>query len=210
MPWNLADAARRYEAGESLAHIAQALDTPESTVYRRLLAGGLPPRATAPWGARPRGTRNYARELARHDAIAPEKQRALYDLLVAQLPQHHYALVGWDAILTFLHRSLQLTRPNGGPLSRRQILRWHRTQGFPLVTGNMNRYARTPPLTTSHAVVAWVLTRKSTDECSLFRVRSLPEPIAGEGTRPASHAEDAFTPVSARRDRAAGKRFRFA
>jgi hypothetical protein len=52
----------------------------------------------------------------------------------------------------------------------------------------MNRHARTPPLTTSHAVVAWVLTRKSTDECSLFRVRSLPEPISGEGTRPSSHA----------------------
>src|SRR5262249_47506063 len=48
MPWNLADAARRYEAGESLAHIAQALDTPESTVYRRLLAGGLPPRGRPP------------------------------------------------------------------------------------------------------------------------------------------------------------------
>jgi len=179
MPWNLADAARRYEAGESVAHIAQALDTPESTVYRRLLAGGLPPREPAPWGARRQGTRNYARERARHDAIAPEKQRALYDLLVAQLPQHEHALVGWDAILTFLHRNLQLTRPNGRPLSRRQVLRWRRAQGFPLVTGNMNRYARTPPLTTSHAVVAWVLTRKSTDECSLFRVRSLPERIPG-------------------------------
>src|SRR5262245_33801598 len=52
----------------------------------------------------------------------------------------------------------------------------------------MNRYARTPPLTTSHAVVAWVLTRKSTDECSLFRVRSLPEPTPLEGSRPAPHA----------------------
>src|SRR5215475_6656205 len=118
MPWNLADAARRYEAGESLAQIAQALDTPQTTVYKRLLAGGLPPRETAPWGARPRGTRNYARERAHHDALAPEKQRTLYDLLVAQLPQHELALVGWHAILTFLHRSLQLTRPNGHPLSR--------------------------------------------------------------------------------------------
>jgi hypothetical protein len=132
--------------------------------------------------------RNLARERSRHTAIAPERQRALYDLLVTQLPQHHLALVGWDAILTFLHGSLQLTRPNGRPLSRRQVLRWHRTQGFPLVTGNMNRYARTPPLTTSHALVAWVLTRKSTDERSLFRVRSLPEPTPGKGTRPPPHA----------------------
>jgi len=132
--------------------------------------------------------RNAARERSRHAAIAPVRQRALYDLLVAQLPQHELALIGWDAILTFLHRRLQLTRPNGRALSRRQVLRWHRAQGFPLVTGNMNRYARTPPLTTSHAVVAWVLTHKSTDERSLFRVRSLPEPIPLEGTRPAFHA----------------------
>jgi hypothetical protein len=132
--------------------------------------------------------RNAARERSRHAAIAPARQRALYDLLVAQLPQHEHALVGWDAILAFLHRTLQLTRPNGRPLSRRQVLRWHRAQGFPLATGNMNRYARTPPLTTSHAVVAWVLTRKSTDERSLFRVRSLPDPTLREGTRPASHA----------------------
>ena len=132
--------------------------------------------------------RNAARERSRHAAIAPERQRALYDLLVAQLPQHERALVGWDGILTYLHRTLQLTRPNGRPLSRRQVLRWRRVQGFPLVTGNMNRYARTPPLTTSHAVVAWVLTRKSTDERSLFRVRSLPEPNSLEGIHPASHA----------------------
>ena len=132
--------------------------------------------------------RNIARERSRHAAIAPARQRALYDLLVAQLPQHERALVGWDAILTFLHGRLQLTRPNGHPLSRGQILRWRRAQGFPLVTGNMNRYARTPPLTTTHAVVAWVLTRKSTDECSLFRVRSLPEPGALEGSRSATHA----------------------
>jgi hypothetical protein len=132
--------------------------------------------------------RNAARERSRHAAIAPARQRALYDLLVAQLPQHEHALVGWDAILVFLHRTLQLTRPNGRSLSRRQVLRWRRAQGFPLVTGNMSRYARTPPLTTSYAVVAWVLTRKSTDERSLFRVRSFPEGTAIAGTRPAFRA----------------------
>lgn len=188
MPWNLADAVRRYEAGESVAQIAQALETPQTTVYCRLLAGGLPPRETAPWGARRGGPRHYARERARHAALAPQQQRALYELLVAQLPQHEHALVGWDAILTFLHARLQLTRPNGHPLSRRQVLRWHRAQGFPLVSGNMNRHARTPPLTTSHAVVAWVLTRKSTDERALFRVRSLPDSTPVEGSRPASRA----------------------
>src|SRR5262245_58398526 len=131
--------------------------------------------------------RNAAPARSRHPAIAPARQRALYDLLAAPLPQHEHVLVGWDAILTFLHRTLQLTRPNGHPLSRRQVLRWRRAQGFPLVTGNMNRYARTPPLSTSFAITSWVLTRKSPDECSLFRVRSLPEPTALEGSRPASH-----------------------
>src|SRR5262245_5142913 len=125
MPWNLADAARRYEAGESLAHIALALDTPQSTVYRRLLAGGLPPREPAPWGARRRGIRNYARERAHHDALAPEKQRALHDMLVTQLPGFDRALVGQGAILGYLHH-LGLRRRNGGPLTWRMLLRWRR------------------------------------------------------------------------------------
>src|SRR5262245_12541113 len=99
MPWNLADAARRYEAGESVSQIAHALDTPQTTVYRRLLAGGLPPRETAPWGTQRRGTRNYARERARHNAVAPEKQRAIYELLRSQLPDKELALVGRDRIL---------------------------------------------------------------------------------------------------------------
>jgi hypothetical protein len=116
MPWNLADAARRYEAGESLAQIAQALDTPETTVYRRLVAGGLPPRATAPWAAQPHRTRNYARERARHTVLAPDKQRAVYHLLRSQIPDKELPLVGGSAILAWLH-GLGLRRPNGGPMS---------------------------------------------------------------------------------------------
>src|SRR5262249_5322178 len=134
MPWNLADAARRYEAGESVSQIAQALDTPETTVYRRLLAGGLPPRETAPWGTRPRPpphTRPSPPARARHNAIAPEKQRAIYDLLRSQLPDRELALIGRDRILAYLH-SLGLRRPNGGPVSWHQVLRWTRHRGFPL------------------------------------------------------------------------------
>src|SRR5262245_28133403 len=93
---------------------------------------------SAPSAIVPGIPRNVARERTRHAAIAPVRQRALYDLLVAQLPQHEKALVGWNAILTFLHGTLQLTRPNGHLLSRRQVLRWRRAHGFPLVTGNMN------------------------------------------------------------------------
>jgi len=183
MPWNLADAARRYEAGESLAHIAQALDTPESTVYRRLLAAGLPPRATAPWGARPRGTHNYARERARHEAIAPEKQRALYDLLVAQLPALDRALIGQVAILNYLHH-LGLRRRNGGPLTWRMILRWRRDEGFPVLRGRYTPHRhRSPALSTTFALTAWTLSRFSSDEHHLFRV-SIPHGVSAGGSRP--------------------------
>jgi hypothetical protein len=184
MPWNLADAVRRYEAGESLAQIAQALDTPETTVYRRLVAGGLPPRDLAPWGARRRGTRNYARERARHDALAPEKQRALHDLLRSQLPDRELALVGRDRILAYLH-SLGLRRPSGGRVSWHQLLRWTRAHGFPLLHGTTNRRFRTPALTTSYAVVSWLLTRFDSGQPHLFRVYSAHEPRDIEGSAPA-------------------------
>jgi hypothetical protein len=179
MPWNLADAARRYEAGESLAHIAQALDTPETTVYRRLLAGGLPPRDTAPWGVQRRGSRNYARERARHDAIAPEQQRALYELLRSQLPDREQALVGWTNLLAFLH-TLGLRRPNGGPVTRRMVLRWARDAGFPLCRGRWFPHYRTPPLTTNFALTAWLLSRVDTSATALFRVyQDTPRPELG-------------------------------
>jgi hypothetical protein len=182
MSWNLADAARRYEAGESLAHIAQALDTPETTVYRRLLAGGLPPRETAPWGARRHGTRNYARERARHSALAPEKQRAVYDLLHSQLPDKELALVGRDRILAWLH-SLGLRRPNGGPVSWHQVLRWTRHHGFPLLHGSLLYVSRaprcrTPSLTTTYAITAWILSRFDSGQNDLFRVYSRQDPNA--------------------------------
>jgi hypothetical protein len=185
MPWNLADAVRRYEAGESLAHIAQALETPQTTVYRRLLAGGLPPRETAPWGARRQGTRNYARERARHNALAPEKQRAIYDLLRSQLPEREHALVGRDRILAWLH-AFGLRRPNGGPVSWTMVLRWTRHHGFPLLHGTSNRRYRTPALSTSFALTAWALSRFDTCQRELFRVFSTPEPLNARGMRPAS------------------------
>jgi hypothetical protein len=185
MPWNLAEAVRRYEAGESLAQIAQALDTPETTVYRRLLAGGLPPRETAPWGARRQGTRNYARERARHNAVAPEKQRALYELLRSQLPDYEHALVGRARILAWLH-AFGLRRPNGGPVSWTMVLRWTRHHGFPLLHGTSNRRYRTPALTTTFALTAWTLSRFDSCQRELFRVFSTPEPMACGGIRPAS------------------------
>jgi hypothetical protein len=189
MPWNLADAARRYEAGESVSQIAQALDTPETTVYRRLLAGGLPPRESEPWGTRRQGTRNYARERARHDAVAPEKQRALYELLRSQLPEYERALVGRERILTWLH-DFGIRRPNGGPVSWHQILRWTRQQGFPLLHGTLIYAARTPrcrtpSLSSTFAITSWILSRYDTGQTDLFRVYSRQVPEREKGRRPA-------------------------
>jgi hypothetical protein len=187
MPWDLADAVRRYEAGESVSQIAQALETPETTVYRRLLAGGLPPRTTEPWGTRRQGTRNYARERTEHAALAPEQQRALHDLLVTQLPAFDRAVIGQVAILDYLHQ-LGLRRRNGGPLTWRMILRWRRDEGFPVLRGRYTPHRhRSPALSTAFALTAWTLSRFSSDEHHLFRV-SVPHGASPGGTRPAFHA----------------------
>ena len=45
------------------------------------------------------GRRNYIRERTEHAAIAPEQQRALHDLLTAQLPAFDRALIGQLAIV---------------------------------------------------------------------------------------------------------------
>jgi hypothetical protein len=55
-------------------------------------------------------SRNFARERVRHAQLAPEKQRALYTLLRAQLPDRELALIGRDRILAWLH-GLGLRRP---------------------------------------------------------------------------------------------------
>jgi hypothetical protein len=136
-----------------------------------------------------RGRRNYLAERARHAARAPETQRTLYATLVAQLPQYERALVGREAILAELHR-LGLRRRNGTPLTWRMILRWRRDLGFPLVRGVWHPHtalhpsSRSPALTTTYAVTAWVLSQFSTDSQGMFRVFH-PAPSLAQGSRPA-------------------------
>jgi hypothetical protein len=135
------------------------------------------------------GSRDYFAERARHATLVPEKQRTLYQTLTAQLPQHERALVGRERILAFLTQ-LGLTRRNGTPLTWRMVLRWHRDLHFPLVRGvwhpstPLHPSSRSPSLTTTYAVTAWVLTQFSTDSQGLFRVGH-PLPAEGEGSRPA-------------------------
>ena len=129
--------------------------------------------------------RNYARERARHEVLAPEKQRALYTLLVDELPEREFALVGRSAILDWLHR-LGVRRPNRGPVSWTMVLRWARIQGFPLLHGTRNAHHRTPALSTTFAIAAWLLSRFDSGQNHLFRIYSLPDGNPREGSRPAS------------------------
>jgi hypothetical protein len=132
------------------------------------------------------GRRCYQRERAQHAAQAADRQRHLHELLTAQLPHLDRALVGRARILAYLH-DFGLRQRNGRALSWRMILRWRRDHGFPLVRGVWHPSApthpasRSPALTTSFAVTAWILTRFSTDSHGLFRVFSHPPVAQGGG-----------------------------
>jgi hypothetical protein len=132
------------------------------------------------------GRRNYSAERARHNALAPEKQRAIYDLLKSQLPEREEALIGWDTILRWLHQHLGLRRPNGGSLTVRQLRRWRAECSCPIIAGTRTTTGRlTPPLSTSFALTAWTLSRFSTADRRLFAVAT-PETPSWQGRRPAS------------------------
>jgi hypothetical protein len=122
------------------------------------------------------GRRSDGRERADHARDVAQRVRSLYAMLTTQLPLHERALIGRHAILDYLHTTLLLRRPNGGPVTWRMVLRWRRDHGFPLVRGAWRPRYLTPPLTTSHALTAWTLAQFDTDHVLLFRV--------GQGTRP--------------------------
>src|SRR5262245_56788194 len=119
-----------------------------------------------------RGRRTLAEKHAAHALEAPVNQAAIHALLTSQLPDRDRALVGRDAILSFLGSSLGLTRPSGRPVTWRMVLRWARDDSFPLLHGAWRPQYRTPCLTTTFACTAWTLSRLDTDQHRLFRVHS--------------------------------------
>jgi|SRR5262245_12259216 len=132
------------------------------------------------------GRRCYQRERVTHMHTAPQRQRALYDMLCTHLPHLERALVGRIAILDFFH-SLGLRRPNGGHLSWRMVDRWRRTASCPILAGScrpIHPRWLSPPMSTSFALTSWLLTRFNTGEPHLFRVYQNPLPAA-EGSRAA-------------------------
>jgi len=91
------------------------------------------------------------------------RSAALHAQLVAFLPERDHALIGWPAILGFLDH-LQVTRPNGRPVRVHMLRRWRHSLLFPLLNGYRSPYAVTPPASTTFAITAWLLSRRSSGD----------------------------------------------
>jgi hypothetical protein len=113
------------------------------------------------------GKRNLARERLEHQRTQPHKQLALYNQLRTQLPSQDRALVGYPTILAWLH-TFGLRRRNNGPLTQRMVQRWVQSHGFPVARGNRQSRISTLPVTSSHALTAWILTQF--DTATLYHV----------------------------------------
>ena len=63
------------------------------------------------------------------------------------------ALIGWPAVTLFLHRH-GVRNAYGKQVTAAVLRRWRRRFGFPLLQG---RWKRTPPLTSTYLVLAWLV-----------------------------------------------------
>jgi len=99
--------------------------------------------------------------MAAHDLAG--RLASCYGNMRQHIPDLDRILIGQRAILDYLH-TLQIRRPNGGTVTWRMVLRWHRTLLFPLVSGGWLQQsgARASPVTTSHAVASWICAQFST------------------------------------------------
>src|SRR5262245_43642561 len=112
------------------------------------------------------GKRNLARERAQHDA--PGIQARVFQMLCELLPAFDRALLGHARILDPLP-ALGVRRPTGPLLPWRLVLRWRRSEGFPLLSARWRPRSKSPAVTTPYAVTAWLLSRLSSDD-HLFRI----------------------------------------
>jgi hypothetical protein len=68
------------------------------------------------------------------------------------------------------------------------LLRWRRDEGLPLLRGRYTPHRhKSPALSTTFALTAWTLSRFSSDEHHLFRVR-VPHGVSQEGSCSTAHA----------------------
>jgi hypothetical protein len=74
-------------------------------------------------------------------------------MLRAAFAEGEQALVGWPAIVLYLHR-LGVRNAYGKQVTAAAIRRWRDRFGFPLLPG---RWKRTPPLSSSYLILAWLV-----------------------------------------------------
>jgi hypothetical protein len=110
-----------------------------------------------------------AKERAAHAATERERLARLYAMLCSAARDQERALVGRAAILHHLEQ-LGIRQRNGLPVTWRMLRRWRRDLEFPVVRGLWRPQSRSPALSTSLAITAWLVTRFSTDEGGLWRV----------------------------------------
>lgn len=117
--------------------------------------------------------RNLAAEKARHELEQPMKQKAIFDMLKAQLPDRDRAIIGWDNLLAYLAQ-LGVKRPGAvKDPTYRTVTRWREVHGFPLLRGAYRGpISRAPCITTQFAVTAWLLSRLENGERELFSVNN--------------------------------------
>ena len=122
----------------------------------RLVASTSPPtiivRPTAP---RQLSTGRYSLEGAREswEAGRSERQAKTLAMLRQAFAEGEEALIGWPAVTLFLHRH-GVRNAYGKQVTAAVLRRWRRRFGFPLLQG---RWKRTPPLTSTYLVLAWLV-----------------------------------------------------
>lgn len=132
--------------------------------------------------------RNLAREAAL-EATFPDRITARLTQLRTQLPDKDRALIGRHTIVGYLVE-LGVLRRNKHPISYRMLLRWKRTHFFPLYVGAFipTKQRRVPPMTTTHAVTAWVLEHASIPNLFHLQLPENPRPLASFTTTPSGRA----------------------
>jgi len=129
------------------------------------------------------GKRCLARERAQHDVAS--RLAETYALVHRHFPDRDRVLIGPKAILEYL-ASLGLRRPNGGPVTWRMVLRWHRSLSFPLLTGGWlaRSGSRVSPVSTELFVTAWMLSQfNGAQKRAIFAVVN-PQGLLPVGKRP--------------------------
>ena len=109
-------------------------------------------RPTAP---RQLSTGRYSLEGAREswEAGRSERQAKTLAMLRQAFAEGEEALIGWPAVTLFLHRH-GVRNAYGKQVTAAVLRRWRRRFGFPLLQG---RWKRTPPLTSTYLVLAWLV-----------------------------------------------------